>query len=125
MSQVRALLRAFVATALVAAAVPVTDARAQNTGVIEGTITDEQGGVMPGAAVTLRNVETGAERTMTSEADGRYRFPALQPGTYVLTTSLQGFATQEIRNIVVTIGLDARYDVKLKLQTLAETVTVT
>src|SRR5581483_6559245 len=78
---------------------------AQNTGVIEGTITDEQGGVMPGVSVTLRNVETGAERTVVTEADGRYRFPGLQSGTYNVNTSLQGFASEEIRNIVVTIGL--------------------
>src|SRR2546430_9570361 len=51
-------------------------AHAQNTGVIEGTITDEQGGVMPGVTVTLRNTETGVERTVITEADGKYRFPA-------------------------------------------------
>src|SRR3989449_5371244 len=100
-------------------------AHAQNTGVLEGTITDEQGGVMPGVTVTLRNTETGVERTVITEADGKYRFPALQPGTYSLTTTLQGFASEQIRNIVLTIGLDARYDVKLKLQTLAETISVT
>ena len=43
-------------------------ARAQNTGVIEGTITDEQGGVLPGVTVTLKNIESGAERTAVTDA---------------------------------------------------------
>src|SRR5437879_6404843 len=108
MSRFRLSMKWFVVAVFIAAVVPAV--QAQNTAVIEGTVIDEQGGVMPGAMVTLRNVETGAERSVTTEADGKYRFPALQPGTYSLTTSLQGFAAQEIRNIVLTIGLDVRYD---------------
>jgi hypothetical protein len=100
-------------------------ARAQNMGVIEGTIADEQGGVMPGVTMTLRNTETGVERAVTTEGAGAYRFPALQPGTYSLTASLQGFASERLRDIVLTIGLNLRYDITLKLQALAETISVT
>ncbi len=100
-------------------------ALAQNTGVIEGTITDEQGGAMPGVLVTLKNAETGVERTMTTDATGLYRFPALQAGTYTVTAALQGFASEQIRDITLTIGLNVRYDIKMRVQTLAETVTVT
>src|SRR5437773_11518938 len=99
-------------------------AQAQNTGVIEGTVVDEQGGVMPGVTITLRNTETGVERAVTTEGAGSYRFPALQPGTYSLTATLPGFASAQLRDIVLTIGRNLRCGVTLKLRTLAETVSV-
>src|SRR5690242_21626849 len=107
MSQfLRAARSALVAAALISAI--ARPCAAQDTGVIEGTVTDAQGAVLPGAAVTLKNTETGVARDLVTDAEGKYRFPALGPGTYSLTTSLQAFATAEIRDIVLTIGLDAR-----------------
>jgi hypothetical protein len=58
------------------------------TGVIEGIARDEQGGVIPGVLMTLRNDGTGVTRTVVTEADGRYTFPALSPGTYTLKAEL-------------------------------------
>src|SRR6266545_7791554 len=75
------------------------------TGQIEGVIQDEQGGVVPGATVTLQNQASGVMRTTVTEADGRYRFPALAPGNYALKVELQGLAPQEVRDIEMTIGL--------------------
>src|SRR5438093_3105955 len=95
---------------------------AQGTGQIGGTVRDEQGGVLPGATISLRNEESGVTRTVTSEPDGRYTFPALLPGRYVLRTELSGFAAQEVRDAVITIGLELRRDFTLKLQAVAETV---
>ena len=60
---------------------------------------DEQGGVLPGVTMTLRNQDTGVSRTLTTEADGRYRFPALAPGRYTLRAELSGFAHQEAPDI--------------------------
>src|SRR5438093_2208276 len=97
---------------------------AQGTGQIGGTVRDEQGGVLPGATISLRNEESGVTRTVTSDPDGRYAFPALLPGRYVLRTELSGFAAQEVRDVVITIGLELRHDFTLKLQAVAETVTV-
>src|SRR5262245_31474486 len=74
-------------------------ASAQNTGIIEGAVADESGAVLPGATVTLRNTETGVERTAVSDAEGRYRFPALQPGDYTVRVDLSGFASQELRHV--------------------------
>jgi hypothetical protein len=119
---VRAVIGALFAAALIAIPRPCV---AQDAGVIEGAVTDDQGGVLPGATVTLKNTEMGVSRDVVSDAEGKYRFPALGPGRYTLTTSLQGFAPSEIRDIVLTIGLDIRYDVKLRVQSVAETVTVT
>ena len=100
----------------------VAPAFAQGTGQIEGVVRDEQGGVLPGATLSLRNADSGVTRTVTSESDGRYVFPALLPGRYVLRTELSGFAAQEVRDAVITIGLELRRDFTLKLQAVAETV---
>lgn len=97
---------------------------AQNTGIIEGVVTDESGGVLPGATLSLKNAETGAERSAISDVEGRYRFPALPPGTFTVRTELQGFNTEERQNITLTIGLTVRHDFSLKIQTLSESVTV-
>ena len=97
---------------------------AQGTGQIEGVVRDEQRLVLPGVALSLRNADSGVTRTVVSESDGRYVFPALLPGRYVLRTDVSGFAPQELRDVVITIGLELRHDFTLKLQAVAETVTV-
>src|SRR6476661_1392707 len=85
--------------------------RAQGgTGRIEGTAHDEQGGVLPGVTMVLRNQESGVTRTLVTEADGRYGFPALGPGQYQLRAELSGFATQEWKDVTITIGLELRRD---------------
>ena len=57
-----------------------------------GNVRDEQGGVLPGVSLTLRNQATGVARTIVTEADGRYLFAALPPGRYTLHAELSGFA---------------------------------
>jgi len=54
------------------------------TAKISGVVTDETGGVLPGAQVTVTNVETGVKRDMVTGESGQYRAPFLQPGTYRL-----------------------------------------
>ena len=78
-------------TTLFLAALPwlTAPAAAQSeSGVIVGTVRDAQGGVLPGATITLRNVESGVVRTATSESNGTYRLPGLPPGRYALTAEL-------------------------------------
>jgi hypothetical protein len=100
-------------------------AHAQVVGQIQGTVTDAQGAVLPGVSLTLRNTENGTMRTTVSEGDGQYRFAGLQPGTYDLKAELQGFAAVDVSRLTVTIGLQQRQDIKMQLQSLQETVTVT
>jgi hypothetical protein len=95
-----------------------------SAGQIEGTVRDEQAGVLPGTTLTLRNQDTGITRTLTTEADGRFIFPALAPGRYTLRAELAGFGVQEVAGITITIGLNQREDLTLKVQALAETVTI-
>ena len=82
------VLKAFALLLVLALAVP---AAAQSlTGVITGTVKDEQGGALPGASVTLTG-KTGT-KTATTDSEGNYRFAALDPGTYSVEISMSGFS---------------------------------
>ena len=74
------------------------------TGVIQGTVEDEQGATLPGASVEVRNVETNLTRTLTTDEGGRFVFLQLPPGRYTLTASKQGFATLKQEEFALTVG---------------------
>jgi Carboxypeptidase regulatory-like domain len=97
----------------------------QGSAQISGVVEDEQGAVLPGATLTLRNQETGVTRTAVTEADGRYRFGALSPGRYSLKAEVDGFQALEIQDLILTIGFQMTQDLSLKLAALEETITVT
>ena len=70
-------------------------AQAQSlTGTVMGTITDEQGGALPGATVTLSG-KTGS-RTSVTDAKGLYRFAGVDTGTYAVTVELTGFRPRKV-----------------------------
>jgi hypothetical protein len=101
-------------------------AAAQGTNAtLTGTVTDDQGGVLPGVTVTVRNMDTGTTRTVVTEADGQFRVPALLPGPYVVTGELAGFTTVSLTGITLTTGQEVRQNLRLTVATLQETVTVT
>ncbi|HUK36327.1 MAG TPA: carboxypeptidase regulatory-like domain-containing protein [Vicinamibacterales bacterium] len=93
-------------------------------GSFAGIIADAQGGVLPGATITVRNADSGLVRTTVSEADGRYRVSALPPGRYDLTAELQGFSTAAVKDLTITVGLEFTRNVTLGLQGVQELVTV-
>lgn len=92
------------------------------TGSISGTIKDNQGGVLPGVTMTLTG-RTGARTAVTDET-GTYRFPAVDPGTYMLAAELSGFQTRRQENVIVTVGTPLTIDVTLAVGGLQETVQV-
>ena len=94
------------------------------TGVIEGVVRDSGGAVLPGVTLSLQNQASGVTRTTVTDETGVYRFPVLQPGTYTLRAELQGFTAQEVRDVVITIGLGLTRDFALGVQALEETVVV-
>src|SRR5262245_65742519 len=63
-----------------------------STGDIKGTVRDPSGAVVPGATITVTNVETGVSRTATTETTGEYRMLVLPPGTYSVKIQALGFA---------------------------------
>ena len=101
-------------------------AAAQGTNAaITGTITDEQGAVLPGVTVTVRNVATGNVRTAVTEADGQYRMPALLPGRYDITAELAGFSTVAAAGINLATSQEVRQNLRMQVAALQETITVT
>ena len=70
------------------------------TGVIEGTVSDPTGAPVPSATVVVKNTATNLERTLATDADGRFRALLLPLGPYRLTVSLAGFATLVREGIV-------------------------
>jgi hypothetical protein len=94
-------------------------------GRITGVITDAQGAVLPGVAVTATSSALIGVQTTVTESDGRYRFPALPSGVYRLRFELAGFSTIERENIQVVLGQTITLDNQLSIATLAETVSVT
>ena len=73
--------------------VGVSRLNAQATAAISGTVTDSSGAAMAEAVVQAKNTGTDITATVTSDAQGRYRFPDLLIGNYDLTASKTGFQT--------------------------------
>src|SRR5258706_2238705 len=61
------------------------------TGTISGTVTDPNGGIVPGATVTLVSDQVGNSRVVTTNEEGRFTFAAVQPGKYTVKIERQGF----------------------------------
>jgi outer membrane receptor protein involved in Fe transport len=108
-------------------AVPLA-ARAQSLaagGAIQGTVSDESGGVLPGVSVTIRNTGTGVVRETQTDGAGVYRAPLLPVGSYDVTAALTGFATTKRPSLTLNIGQVLNADLTLKVATAQEEVTVT
>ena len=96
------------------------------TGSISGTVTDLNGSVIPGAAVTLTSDKTADTRTQSCDSDGRFTFAALQPGTYSLKIERQGFQTLEHKGVILSANEKlAIGELKLQPGQVSETVSVT
>ena len=106
-------------------AVPAWTQTQITTGVIQGTVSDQSGALVPGALVEARNVDTNSARAQTTLADGRFVFLQLRPGRYTLTVTLAGFATHVQQDVTVTVGQSVTVNPVLKVSGAAETVTVT
>jgi hypothetical protein len=99
--------------------------RAQaTTGTISGTVTDQSRAVLPGVTVLVSNIETGATRTLVSDARGGYRALNLPPGLYTVSAELTGFTSAKRENLIVEIGRDVNADLTLRIGALSEQVTV-
>src|SRR5215471_1163859 len=97
----------------------------QTTGTITGTVTDQSGAAVPGAAVTLKITETGFSRTALSGENGKYEALSLPAGTYEISASLAGFRTVVHSGIGLAVGQNAVIDFALQVGQVAESVTVT
>jgi hypothetical protein len=104
---------------------PAAAQTGQMFGELVGKVTDDQGGVLPGVTVTLSGPAVMGTMTATTSANGQYRFPAVNTGTYKLTFQLTGFSDMVRDGIVVPVRSTITVDAAMKLASLQETVTVT
>ncbi len=107
-----------------AATLIAVGAYAQATGSIEGRITDETRAVLPGVTVEVSSPELTESRVIASDAQGRFGVTLLPPGTYAVSFTMPGFATQEQTNIVVSAGRTVTLQVQMR-SSYKEEVTVT
>jgi Carboxypeptidase regulatory-like domain len=96
-----------------------------NQGRITGTITDQSGGVIAGASVTITDVQRGVSRTLITVESGEYNAPNLLPGTYRVRVEARGFKIVERQNILLEVGKEARVDFPLQPGDTSQTITVT
>ena len=116
-------MRLLFATFLLASSL-VNPAAAQVVGAnLSGSITDDNGGVLPGVTVTIQNKANGTQQVVATSVEGFYRVVSLQPAPYIVTAELTGFGVQR-REIVLTIGDHASLDFKLGVASLQESITV-
>jgi hypothetical protein len=96
-----------------------------NTGRILGVVTDQSGGNVGNATVTITDVARGVSQTFTTDSDGAYVAGNLLPGTYTVRAEFKGFKTFERKNILLEVGKDVRIDAILQPGATTETITIT
>ena len=126
MQSLSKLVSAGLVAALVLALVAFPmSAQMQATGTLRGTVTDEFGGVVVGATVTLVPEQGGTERTATTSEEGVYAFSAVAPGRYTVRVAAPGFAAYENAEVAVAAGRRESLDIKLSIALEQEEVNVT
>jgi hypothetical protein len=96
-----------------------------STGRILGVITDQSGGFVANAKVTITDVARGVSQNLTTDSDGAYVAINLLPGTYIFRAEYKGFKTFERKNILLEVGKDVRVDAVLQPGSTNETVVIT
>ncbi len=93
-------------------------------GSITGLVEDSSGGVVPNAKVIAINPSTGLSQETTSDVSGNFTLQNLQPGTYDLKVSVQGFKTQSRTSVVVTPNTVNRANFRMEVGALTEQITI-
>ncbi len=94
------------------------------SGVIQGTISDPSGSVVPGATVEARNLDTNLARTLVTDGDGRFVFLQIPSGRYSVTVTKSGYATLVAENQTVTVGQSLTLNLAMKISQLEEKVII-
>src|SRR6185369_13936307 len=118
------LVKLFSVSLLVFALSAIAFAQSTTTGSIGGVVTNPAKEVVPGASVTVKNVDTNKEDTATTDDTGRFKVANLQPGRYAVTISSSGFSPLTQENVVVEVGLETKLEVALQVGPVTGTVDV-
>ena len=93
-------------------------------GTILGSVTDTSGAAVPGATVTIKNLDTGLTRTVSTSDDGSYAVPELPIGNYSVSVEKAGFKLGLVTGIKVEVSSERRADVALQIGQSAQSVEV-
>lgn len=96
-----------------------------SAGLISGVVQDESGAVVPGANITVKNVDTGVSRSVLTDAAGRYNVPGLIPDNYQVQAQMQGFETGVRAGIQLTVGSELAINMTLKVGQVTQKTVVT
>src|SRR5271156_3255437 len=99
-------------------------AQGETTAAILGQVTDSSNAALPGAAVTVINHDTGLKRNAQTDGEGRFNFPQLLPGTYIVQASALGFEPQKIENVFAGLGQKQSVNLTLRVAESKQTVEV-
>ena len=100
-------------------------AQAQIVGAnLNGSVHDASGTSVSGATVVVRQVETGATRTLATDSEGRFFAPSVPVGPYTVSAAHDGFETQQQTGITLTVGQSLQLNFVLGLATVQQQVVV-
>ena len=102
----------------------VTFSQGETTSAIIGQVSDASGAAVPGAAVTATNKETGLKRSAKTDDSGRFNFPQLKPGMYLVKVEAEGFEPLQNETISAGLGQKQTVDFRLKIAQSNETVEI-
>jgi hypothetical protein len=97
---------------------------AQGEAAIQGVVSDSSGGAIPGVAIRIKNVETGAERNQATDESGHYEATALPVGRYEVRAEKAGFRSEEKTGIALVLGQRESVDLVLLIGDVRQTVKV-
>ena len=117
--------RTFIALMLMVLLCPLLAAAQQGTAEVGGKVTDQGGGVLPGATLVITNEDTGVVREAVTTADGSFFASQMVPGRYRIAVRMEGFKALDRRGIVLSVGQTAVVDLVMEVGALAETISVT
>ena len=93
-------------------------------GTIQGGVSDQSGGAIVGAVVTVTDVARGVTRSLVADDAGQYVASSLNPGTYTVRAEAKGFKVEEHSGVLVEVGQTIRLDMVLQPGAQTQTVTV-
>ena len=110
--------------AVVLISVKFAQGQGETTSAIVGSVTDPAGAAIPGATVTVANIENGLKRSVTTDDSGRFSFPQLKPGVYAVKAEADRFETQRNNSVSAGLGQSQTVDFKLNVASQSETIVV-
>lgn len=122
----KGLLRTLCGFAVVSAVSLTALAQADvSSAAVKGTVTDPQGAAVSGATVTIKDLDQGMTRTVMTDSNGEFQIPVVRPGRHDITVEASGFSQYLLKDLQLTVGQTAKFDVKLQVAGVRTEIVVT